>query len=74
MGPPTVQLEALEGRYSGPDIFEVEEGYHSDVVDCNSNALFIIPKGTKYIAGWFNTNVGRKNYVSETIKFVRKIS
>lgn len=49
---------------------EVNCGYHSDAVpNGHSNAVFVIPKGTKYIAGWYNTTRDRANYVSETIIF-----
>lgn len=51
--------------------FSIYEGYHSNVKNENCNALFIIPKGTKYTEG-FNNNSKIKNYVSETIIFIGK--
>ncbi len=55
--------------------WEVEEGYHSDVTysPMFSNTEFKIPKGTKYIRGWFNDDEDRMNYVSETIVFVKML-
>lgn len=51
-----------------PNACIVERGYHSDVDRLyTSNAIFIIPKGTKYIEGYFNDQPSRANYVSETI-------
>src|SRR5688572_6190332 len=45
--------------------WSVESGYHSDKDKRgDSNALFIIPRGTKYIEGWYGDRVSRKNYVS----------
>ena len=51
--------------------FTIYEGYHSNVKNENCNALFIIPKGTKYTEG-FNNDGTIKNYVSETIIFIGK--
>lgn len=54
--------------------YRVDEGYHSDVKRIySSNALFVIPKGTKYIEGWYNDTTDRKNYVSETIIFKKRL-
>lgn len=68
---PLVNIEPIEWR----DIWEVEEGYHSDVNYnmIRSNAEFKIPKGTRYVKGWFNDDEGRENYVSETIVFVKML-
>lgn len=64
---PTVELYPY-GYSSGNS--SVDQGYHSDAVpNAYSNAVFVIPKGTKYIAGWYNTTRDRANYVSETIIF-----
>lgn len=54
------------------EYYEVESGYHSDVVHSPSyhNATFVIPKGTRYIKGWYNDEEERENYVSEQIIFV----
>jgi hypothetical protein len=50
------------------DFFEVERGYHSDAeFQGNSNAILVIPKGAKYIQGWYNDENWRPNYVSETL-------
>lgn len=57
----------LFAHYRDPNIFTVEEGYHSNVEEFGSNAVFIIPKGTKYVEGWNNGYKSIKNYVSETI-------
>ena len=51
------------------DGFRINEGYHSNIENENCNALFIIPKGTKYTEG-FNNLSTIKNYVSETIIFI----
>lgn len=52
----------------------VHLGYHSDKEKQHrSNALFIIPKGTKYVQGWFNDDTDRENYVSETIIFKKRL-
>lgn len=55
--------------------WEVKQGYHSDVTfnKFQSNAEFKIPKGTKYIKGWYNDEKNRENYVSETIVFVKML-
>jgi len=55
------------------NIWVVNEGYHSDVRPYGSNATFIIPKGSEYIEGWYNTNTSRKNYVSSNIIFEKII-
>ncbi len=69
---PQVTLKPIK-RY-GEDVYNVFEGYHSDVKRLrDSNALFVIPAGTKYIVGYHNDNKGRANYVSETIIFKKKI-
>jgi hypothetical protein len=50
------------------NVFEVEKGYHSDAQQVPSaNAICVIPKGTKFIYGWYNEEKHRPNYVSETI-------
>lgn len=55
--------------------YVVHEGYHSDVLaQRDSNALFMIPAGTKFIRGWYNSDSFRINYVSETIIFVKSLS
>lgn len=62
---PRVMWSSDEG-----DISEVEQGYHSDIEQQeDSNAIFVIPKGTKYIEGWYNDDTDRPNIVSETIIF-----
>lgn len=56
--------------------FTVEEGYHSHArtrgafshSECNGK--FVIPKGTKYIHGWYNDRSSIPNYVSENIVYV----
>lgn len=54
--------------------YYVEKGYHSDVKQRkDSNALFVIPKGTKYIKGRFNDWPDRANYVSETIVYLGRL-
>lgn len=58
--------------------FAVEEGYRSYVHETgrgrqNANAIFVIPKGTKYIQGYCNNDTNIPNYVSETIIFVKEI-
>ncbi len=55
---------------------QVEEGYHSYVYykKYQSNALFIIPKGTKYIQGYHNGDEEIQNYVSESIILVKKLN
>lgn len=70
-----IKIKAVADRY---DEFSVEKGYHSFVDQDNPrvssiNALFIIPKGTKYIKGWYNDDENILNYVSETIIFVKEI-
>jgi hypothetical protein len=51
-----------------PSTYEVEKGYHSDTsLRDEHNAIFVIPKGTNYIEGWYNDEPERENLVSETI-------
>lgn len=70
---PTVEVKPAyqeDGGYT-----EVRKGYHSHVYHklWESNALFMIPKGTKYMQGYFNGDTARHNYVSESIVFVGKL-
>jgi len=66
---PTEELRPYP-LWNGLDTYYVEAGYHSDTKRrADSNALFVIPKGTKYIEGWFNDNEARPNLISETIVF-----
>lgn len=51
----------------------VDEGYHSDTCWHYSNATFVIPKGTRYMKGWYNDDRSRINYVSETIVYKGKL-
>ncbi len=46
----------------------VNRGYHS--YNRFHHGLFIIPKGTKYIDGWFNDCKGIKNRVSSNIVYI----
>lgn len=74
---PTVQLKPYPDQKN--ELWTIEEGYHSypdkswlktaHVV----NAMFIIPKGTRYIEGCFNGFKNIPNYVSETIIFLKKL-
>lgn len=68
---PAVTLNPVQDNY---EEFRVHQGYHSHATPEKSNSLFIIPKGTKYIEGWNNGNEEIKNYVSETIVFVEKLT
>lgn len=62
---PSVELQS----YPDGNRHEYHRGYHSDAdIRSESNALFVIPKGTKYVEGWFN-----QNYVSETIVYVKRL-
>lgn len=64
----------LEPRAVSNGKWVIEEGYHSDKERIHgTNALFIIPKGAAYIEGWNNDDVSRKNYVSETIIFKKRL-
>lgn len=70
---PYVQLRPYQ-YYSNPEKYEVNQGYHSDAGSVKgSNAVFVIPKGTKYIQGYYNNDKSRVNYVSETIIFKFKL-
>lgn len=51
--------------------YRVYDGYHSFNEDnYMSNCVFIIPKGSKYIDGWFNDFSYELNRVSETIIYM----
>jgi hypothetical protein len=76
---PIVELKAdidlvfsWDGIWPETGNYRVEEGYHSHVKNYSpgESAVFLIPKGTKYISGWYNQNPMIKNYVSETIIFI----
>lgn len=57
----------------GKGRFELYQGYHSYVTNVNdgdANSVFIIPKGTEYIEGFFNDDI---SYISSTIIFKGKI-
>lgn len=55
------------------DCFRVEAGFHSYVNrEENCNAKFIIPKGTKYVAGTLGHS-SQMNYVSEAIIYKGKL-
>ncbi len=63
---PTVELSPFR-TFGDDDEFEVEAGYHSYVDMNGCNSVFIIPKGTRYIDGWYNDSKSIANRVSETI-------
>lgn len=64
----------LPEKISHRSFYYVEKGYHSDVKQRkDSNALFVIPKGTKYIKGRLNVSSDRLNYVSETIVYLGRL-
>lgn len=67
---PYVQLiPTVELRINTPTILHiVDEGYHS--YNHFHHALFVIPKGARYINGWFNGNKGTKNRVSSNIIYI----
>ena len=49
---------------------KINEGYHSWISLWNGSHLFIIPKGTTYYVGGFNTLRYENNYVSEQIIWI----
>lgn len=70
--PPT-ELRPIKDRYGDSD-YRVYQGYHSEALRVTgTNALFVIPKGTKYIEGFNNGARSRPNYVSETIIFKKRL-
>lgn len=63
-----VHLKPIE--YIG--YFEVNEGYHSHNFPTKyADGLFVIPKGTEYIDGWFNSTPSLLNRVSSSLIFVK---
>lgn len=51
--------------------FRVNSGYHSrNACDFFYTSLFIIPKGTQYIEGFFNNSKVERNRVSSNIVYI----
>lgn len=67
---PKVVLHPID---DGDDEYTVHDGYHTFVSSDHANAMFIIPKGAKYIEGWNNNDETNRNYVSETLVYVGKL-